>query len=126
MFVEELEGSLLLVDSDEFLGAFTGRGQWRWSVVYLVKEGRAQRILRLGVRWRRHAGQLGFCGTNCSSREGLKAGRRHSGGRVWSCCIGTLDDDVGCSENVSLRVGALHKRALGAEHRTAGVCSRTR
>jgi len=25
MFVEQLEGSLLLLDSDEFLGTFTGR-----------------------------------------------------------------------------------------------------
>jgi hypothetical protein len=55
MFVEELEGSLLLLDSDEFLGAFSSLHQS--GPCGRSKRG-IQRILRLGVWWRRHAGQL--------------------------------------------------------------------
>lgn len=57
MFVEELQGGLLLFDSDEFLGAFTSTYVSAALGLQASKRG-IQRILRLGVRWRRHAGQL--------------------------------------------------------------------
>jgi hypothetical protein len=56
MFVEQREGSLLLLDADELLGAFSSQHQW-WPDCYCLRRG-IQCVLRLGVRRRRHAGQM--------------------------------------------------------------------
>jgi hypothetical protein len=82
MFVEELQGSLLLLDSDEFLGAF--------AVVVLVGVGvvgsmyawcrhadagaGVQSVLGLAVRWRRHAGQRGMLDPGRWGRLSRRAG----------------------------------------------------
>ena len=66
MFVEELQGSLLLVYSDEFLGAFAAaalalsRPWWGVPVCMGAICGGVQSVLGLAVRWRRHAGQRGM------------------------------------------------------------------
>jgi hypothetical protein len=74
MLVEELQGSLLLLDADEFLGAFAAAAlageEWR------VTGGRrrnVQRVLGLAVGWRRHDGRLGgfeFESRGSKSQEG--------------------------------------------------------
>jgi hypothetical protein len=70
MLVEELQGSLLLLDADEFLGAFAAAAlageEWR-----VTGGGRrhVQSILRLAVRGRRHAGRLGIEFRGSKSRE---------------------------------------------------------
>jgi hypothetical protein len=68
MLVEELQGSLLLLDADEFLGAFAAAAlageEWR------VAGGRrrnVQRVFGFTVLWRRHAGRLG--GSEFESRR---------------------------------------------------------
>jgi hypothetical protein len=96
MFVEELEGSLLLVDSDEFLGAFTFPCQFRVAM-HLSKRG-IQRVLRLGVRWRRHAGQSRIGDPGCLGRGGLReragdaAGAREVLER--GCCAATMSQSL--------------------------------
>ena len=74
MFVEELQGGLLLLDSDEFLGAFTSTYVSRALRLRASKRG-IQRILRLGVRWRRHAGQLRIADPTAWVAGGLESER---------------------------------------------------
>ena len=68
MLVEELQGGLLLLDSDEFLGAFAAAalaGDGRPA-----RGGHVQSILRLAVRGRRHVGRLWIEYRGSESREG--------------------------------------------------------
>ena len=57
MFVEELQSSLRLLDSDEFLGPLSGDLLAEASLSRRAKGGDGQGVLRFGVRRRRHAGQ---------------------------------------------------------------------
>jgi hypothetical protein len=92
MLVQQLEGRLLLIDSDEFLGAFTFLCQSR-AAMDLSKRG-IQRVLRLGVRWRRHAGQSWIGDPGCLGRGGLRE-RAGDAARarevlVSGCCAATM------------------------------------
>jgi hypothetical protein len=81
MFVEELQGSLRLLHSDEFLCALAV-----WVLAEpaspLGAAGYVQSVLGLAVRWRRHAGQSVVVNSTAGVAEWLfeQAGRRSGGG----------------------------------------------